>query len=52
VGWRGCIEPATDRSESVEVRCSHMGLGTHPQVLRIVATRLAQPDGTWRPLLP
>jgi hypothetical protein len=52
VCWRGCIEQPTDLSESVEVRCSHMGLGTHPGVLRIVVNRLAQPEGSWRPLLP
>ncbi|GAB3652817.1 esterase/lipase family protein [Ramlibacter alkalitolerans] len=49
VGWRGCIEQAGALSESIEVRSSHMGLGTDPQVLRIVANRLAQPEGDWRP---
>ena len=50
VSWRGCIEKRTARSESVEVTASHLGMGTHPQVLRIVASRLAQPEGQWRPL--
>jgi hypothetical protein len=50
VSWRGCIERRTDHSESVEVSASHLGMGTHPEVLRIVANRLAQPEGQWRPL--
>jgi hypothetical protein len=50
VSWRGCIEKKTQMSESVEVSASHLGMVTHPQVLRIVANRLAQPEGQWRPL--
>lgn len=50
VSWRGCIEKATGHSESVEVAASHLGMGTHPEVLRIVANRLAQPEGQWRAL--
>jgi len=49
VSWRNCIEKKTDRSESVEVSASHLGMGSHPEVLRIVANRLAQPEGQWRP---
>ena len=50
VAWQGCVERRTASSESVEVNASHLGMGTHPQVLRIVANRLAQPEGQWRPL--
>ena len=50
VPWQGCIEKNTRRSESVEVTASHLGMGTHPEVLRIVADRLAQAEGEWRPL--
>jgi hypothetical protein len=50
VSWRGCIEKKSDHSESVEVAASHLGMGTHPEVLRIIANRLAQPEGRWRPL--
>jgi pimeloyl-ACP methyl ester carboxylesterase len=50
VAWRGCIERRTERSESVEVSASHLGMVSHPQVLRIIARRLAQPEGRWRPL--
>jgi triacylglycerol esterase/lipase EstA (alpha/beta hydrolase family) len=50
VSWRGCIEKRSATSESVEVDASHLGMVTHPQVLRVVADRLAQPEGKWRPL--
>lgn len=49
VSWRGCLERKTRRSESVEVATSHLGMVSHAQVLRIVAQRLAQPEGEWRP---
>ncbi len=52
VPWQGCIEKRTDRSESVEVTTSHLGMGSHPEVMRIVAERLAQPEGQWRPIAP
>jgi hypothetical protein len=50
VSWRGCIEKKSDRAENVEVDTSHLGMISHPQVLRIVVDRLAQPEGKWRPL--
>ena len=50
VSWRGCIEKQTERSENVEVSASHLGIVSHPEVLRIIANRLAQPEGRWRPL--
>jgi len=49
VSWRGCIEKKSDRSESVEVYASHLGMVSHPQVLRIIVDRLGQPEGDWRP---
>jgi hypothetical protein len=52
VSWRGCIEKTTATSESIEVDASHLGMVTHPQVLRIVANRLAQPEGRWRRFTP
>lgn len=50
VSWRGCIERRSDHSESVEVDASHLGMASHPAVLRIVSNRLAQPEGRWRAL--
>jgi alpha-beta hydrolase superfamily lysophospholipase len=48
VSWRGCIERRSALTESVEVDASHLGMVHHPAVLRIVADRLAQPEGAWR----
>lgn len=50
VSWRGCIEKKSERSESVEVSASHLGMVTHPEVLRVIVDRLSQPEGRWRPL--
>jgi hypothetical protein len=49
VSWRGCLEKAAPDVENVPVDTSHLGMPTHPDVLRIVADRLAQPEGQWRP---
>lgn len=50
VCWRSCLEKRSDRAENLEVGASHLGLVTHPDVLRILADRLAQPEGRWRPM--
>ncbi|WP_273513996.1 esterase/lipase family protein [Phreatobacter oligotrophus] len=47
--WQSCIEEARPLSESVEVTGSHIGLPHNLQVLRILADRLAQPEGTFSP---
>ena len=49
VSWRGCLQEAAPGLENVAVDASHLGMPTHPEVLRIVADRLAQPEGAWRP---
>jgi len=52
VAWQGCVEPAGPQRESIEVRCSHVGMAHDPAVLWAVADRLAQPEGAWRPFEP
>lgn len=49
VCWQGCLERSAARAENIEVNASHLGMGTHAEVLRIVADRLAQAEGRWRP---
>lgn len=49
VCWRGCLEEAAADAENVAVHASHLGMPAHPDVLRIVADRLAQAEGCWRP---
>jgi pimeloyl-ACP methyl ester carboxylesterase len=38
--------------ENIRVWGSHVGLGFNPLVLQIVADRLAQPEGQWKPYEP
>jgi hypothetical protein len=49
VPWWSCIEREGPASQSVEVWGSHSGLGHNPLALAVVADRLAQPEGSWRP---
>jgi pimeloyl-ACP methyl ester carboxylesterase len=49
VCWRGCLERPGADCQNVEVQASHLGMPAHPDVLGIVADRLAQPEGRWRP---
>jgi len=49
VRWQSCIEKPSALAESIEVSASHLGMGSHPGALRIIADRLAQPEGQWRP---
>ncbi|MET0310812.1 MAG: alpha/beta hydrolase [Burkholderiaceae bacterium] len=48
VCWQGCVEKDGPRSESIEITASHLGMVSHPGVLRTVAERLAQREGRWR----
>ena len=47
--WQGCLEEEGPQRENVEVSCSHTGMGFHPEALAVIADRLAQPEGAWRP---
>lgn len=49
VDWRACRQEPGPTSENVAVRASHLGMGHDPAVLWVVADRLAQPRGEWRP---
>ena len=49
VAWRSCLEDGGPLRESIEVQSSHCGMGHHPAVLLVIADRLAQPEGAWRP---
>ena len=49
VDWRFCIDSVGPLRDNVEVRASHIALGFNPGVLYVVADRLSQPEGQWRP---
>ena len=50
--WRACRLGQGARRENVEVYGSHLGLGHNPSVLLVLADRLAQSPGSWRPFAP
>ena len=50
VAWQACIqEGSSPQIENIEVTGSHCGLGWNAEVYRVVADRLRQPHGRWRP---
>ncbi len=52
VPWRASLLEPAPRHENIEVSGSHLGLGHNPTVALIVADRLAQRPGEWRPFTP
>ena len=52
VAWRACLEEEGEQRENVEVTTTHIGLGFHAPALLVIADRLAQPPGTWKPFHP
>ncbi|HUK09914.1 MAG TPA: alpha/beta fold hydrolase [Stellaceae bacterium] len=49
VAWQSCLEQPGPRRENIEVLGTHSTLPTNPEVLRLVAECLAEPEGRWRP---
>ncbi len=52
VSWESCIQSPGKRAENIEVRGSHCGLGVNASVGLILADRLAQGSGRWKPFAP
>jgi pimeloyl-ACP methyl ester carboxylesterase len=52
VDWRASQVPRGALCENVAVHGSHLGLGHNPGVAVVVADRLAQRRGSWRPFEP
>jgi pimeloyl-ACP methyl ester carboxylesterase len=52
VPWKSCLVHPGRHRESLEVHGSHSGLVNNPTVLHLLADRLAQPEGRWRPFTP
>lgn len=50
--WQACINHQIEphhQAENIQVRGSHTGLGHNPQVVWIIANRLAQAESNWQP---
>jgi pimeloyl-ACP methyl ester carboxylesterase len=52
VAWQACTGLETELHENVEVRCAHLGFGTDPATLWLVADRLAAPVSGREPFRP
>lgn len=52
VSWQACIEPETLLHQNVRVGCGHLGFGTDPATLWLIADRLAAPASLRRPFRP
>ena len=50
--WRPCLQPTGAAEENVEIVSSHTGMICHPATLYLLADRLSQPEGAWRPFAP
>jgi hypothetical protein len=50
VAWESCRHDAPSAEvQDVEVDSSHLGMGWNPAVLGVIANRLGQRPGKWRP---
>lgn len=58
VAWEGSVQrryqtlPGADQIENIEVPASHLGLGFNALVMYVLADRLKQKEGQWRPFEP
>ena len=46
--WLACVDQESEFSENVEVRASHTGMAMNPDVLHVIADRLAQDPDDWQ----
>ena len=46
--WMACVDRESRLAENVEVRASHVGMAMNPDVLHVIADRLAQDPDDWR----
>jgi pimeloyl-ACP methyl ester carboxylesterase len=49
VAWQCCLSRPAAETENVRVHSTHLGYGHNVETLRVIADRLAQPEGQWRP---
>ncbi|PWR21683.1 esterase/lipase family protein [Zavarzinia compransoris] len=49
VAWQSCLEAEGPMHESIEIFSSHIGMAHNPLALRVIADRLSQYEGLWKP---
>ncbi len=49
VHWHGSVQDDVHQAENIQVHASHLGMGTNPLVMYILADRLSQKEDGWAP---
>lgn len=49
VHWHGAMQHEAETAENIHVPASHVGMGANPFVLSVIADRLQQTEGGWKP---
>jgi pimeloyl-ACP methyl ester carboxylesterase len=49
VAWQCSLNPDLPHTENIELPASHIGMGVNPLAMYLIADRLRQPLGGWRP---
>lgn len=50
VPWQMSVQGGdTENYENVQIPASHLGIGVNPLAIQVIADRLAQAEGTWKP---
>jgi pimeloyl-ACP methyl ester carboxylesterase len=49
IAWQSCFEAPGPLRENIEVRGTHSTMPRNPTAWRVIADRLAQPEGRWHP---
>ncbi len=47
VAWEGSLQKESEKSESIVVPASHLGMGVNPLVMYLLSDRLSQAEGSW-----
>jgi pimeloyl-ACP methyl ester carboxylesterase len=47
--WQCSVNPELPHTENIEIQASHVGMGMNPLAMYLIADRLRQPAGAWRP---
>jgi pimeloyl-ACP methyl ester carboxylesterase len=51
LAWQSCFEAEGPQRENIEVAGTHSTMARNPASWRVIADRLAQPEGKWQPYL-
>jgi len=49
VAWEGSVQKQYEQTENIELAASHLGIGVNPLTMYVIADRLQQQEGQWKP---